>query len=119
MFGSVRELARTLLSFAETRARLAANEFEEQLLRLYEIWAWTVAAAMLIALALIMASVFVLLAFWDSHRLLAAGALTLLYLAGGLAALRVARARNGARPRILGTTIEELKRDREHMEGKP
>jgi len=37
MLASVRELARSLLSIVETRARLAANELEEQTVRLVEI----------------------------------------------------------------------------------
>jgi hypothetical protein len=38
------------------RARIAANELEEQLARVFEIWAWAVAAAVLLVLAVVMAS---------------------------------------------------------------
>jgi uncharacterized membrane protein YqjE len=119
MPGLVREFARSLLSFAETRARIAANELEEQLARVFEIWAWAVAAAVLLVLGVLMASACIVLALWDTHRVLAAGLLTALYLAAGIAAALIARARIKQRPKFLAATLEELARDREQMEKKP
>jgi uncharacterized membrane protein YqjE len=115
MPGLVREFARSLLSFAETRARIAASEIEEQLARLAEIWVWAVSAAVLLVLAVVMASAWIVLAFWDTHRVLAAGLLALLYLIAGIAALLVARARLRERPKFLAATLEELAKDREQL----
>lgn len=119
MPGLVREFARSLLSFAETRARIAANELEEQLARIFEIWAWAVAAAVLLVLGVLMASACIVLALWDTHRVLAAGLLTALFLAAGVAAALMARARMKQRPKFLAATLEELAKDREQMEKKP
>ena len=69
---SVRSAVRTLLAFAETRARLAANEVEEQALRLLEILVWGAAAVLFFCIALVFVSLFIVLIFWDSNRLLAA-----------------------------------------------
>lgn len=119
MPGLVREFARSLLSFAETRARIAANELEEQLARVFEIWAWAVAAAVLLVLGVLMASACIVLALWDTHRVLAAGLLAALYLASGVAAALIARARMKQRPKFLAATLEELAKDREQMSRKP
>lgn len=119
MLGSVRELVRTLLASAETRARLAASELEEQALRLLEIQLWIAGTLFFFGLAVVLLSLVVVLAFWDSHRVLAAALLAVLYfLASGAAAL-VVRAHLRERPRFFSATLEELRKDRERAERLP
>jgi len=113
MLGSAREFARTLLGFAETRARLAASEVEEQTLRLFEIALWTACALFFFGLAIVFVSVVVVLVFWDANRVLAAALLATLYLGAGTAGALVARARWRELPKFLGATLEELRKDRE------
>jgi uncharacterized membrane protein YqjE len=113
MLGSARELARTLLGFAETRARLAASEIEEQALRLVEIALWIACALFFFGLAVVFLSVVVVLAFWDANRVLAAALLTALYLGVGVAGVLMARTRWLERPKFLAATFEELRKDRE------
>src|SRR5471030_1697347 len=98
---SVRSALRTLLAFAETRARLAANEFEEQALRILEVAVWAAAALLLSAIALL----FVVLVFWDSNRLLAAGLVAALFVAGGAVCAMMMRAGLAARPKFLAATL--------------
>lgn len=111
----VRSVLRAVLTFAETRARIAANEFEEQLLRLIEIWIWSVASVFFFAIAVLIGSLFIILALWDTQRVLAAGLLTLLYLGAGIACVMVARRCMGARPRFLATTLDELAKDKKDL----
>ncbi|MCC6211477.1 MAG: phage holin family protein [Burkholderiales bacterium] len=117
MLGSVKELARTLLSFAETRARLAATELEEQAARLAEILIWAAAALFFFAIAVLFAAVLVVLLFWDSNRLLAAGLLAALFAGIAAFAALAARARLRERPKFLAATLAELKQDRERIAG--
>ena len=119
MLGSVRELARTLLAMVETRARLAATELEEQAVRLVEIAIWFALSILFLSVALVFLSLLVLIAFWDTHRLLAAGLLALLYLAVGGTAMLVARARLRDRPPLFSATLDELEKDLAHLEEKP
>ena len=115
MFGSLRELARTLLSFTETRARLAATEIEEQAVRAVEILVWLAAALFLFGVTLLFLAIVILLLFWDSNRLLAAGLLAALFLGSGSAAALVARARMRERPKLLAATLAELELDRQRI----
>lgn len=115
MLGSVRELARTLLSFAETRARLAVTEMEEQAVRLAEILIWLAAALFLFGVALAFLAVLIVLLFWDSNRLLAAGLIAAVFLGAGSAAALIARARMRERPRFLAATLAELELDRDRI----
>jgi len=112
----VRASLRAVLTFAETRARIAANEFEEQLLRLGEIWAWSVAAVFFFAIALLLGSLFIVLALWDTHRVLAAGLLTMLYLAAGGFSVLMVRARMNARPRFFSATLGEFAKDKQDLD---
>ena len=118
MPGPVRELARTLLSFALTRTRLAATELEEQALRMIEILVWTAAALFFIGVATVFVAVLVVLLFWDSNRLLAAGLLAALFVSVAAGAALLARLRWGERPKLLAATLAELERDRDTL-GKP
>lgn len=115
---TVRSAVRTLLSFAETRARLAANEFEEQLLRLLEVAAWAAAAVFFFAIGVLLVSLFIVLVFWDSNRILAAGLLAGLFIASGGVSMLMVRACLAARPKFLAATLAEFEKDRQRM-GKP
>jgi len=115
---TVRSTVRTLLSFAETRARLAANEFEEQLLRLLEVAAWAVAAVFFFAIAVLLVCLFIVLVFWDSNRILAAGLIAGLFVAGGGVSVPMVRSCLAARPKFLAATLAEFEKDRQRM-GKP
>jgi uncharacterized membrane protein YqjE len=115
MPGPVRELARTLLSFVLTRARLAATEVEEQALRAAEILIWLAVALFFLGIAIVFAAVLVVLVFWDSNRLLAAGLLAALFVSIGAGAALFARQRLRERPKLLAATLAELERDRDTL----
>jgi uncharacterized membrane protein YqjE len=119
MLGSAREFVRTLVSVVETRTRLAASELEEQAVRFTEIALWTAGTLFFFGLALVFISLVVVLAFWESNRLAAAGLLAGLYLAAGAVGAWVVRARLRERPPLLSVTLAELRKDREHIERAP
>jgi uncharacterized membrane protein YqjE len=115
MPGPVREFARTLLSFVLTRTRLAATELEEQALRLTEILVWLGVALFFLGIAIVFSAVLVVLLFWDSNRLLAAGLLAALFVAVGAGAALVAHRHLRERPKLLAATLAELERDRDTL----
>lgn len=118
MLGPVREIARSLLSYALTRTRLAATELEEQALRLIEIMAWLAAAMFFAAIAILFVAVLVVLLFWDSNRLVAAGLLAALFVSVATGAALIARRLLRERPPLLAATLAELERDRNTL-GQP
>ena len=118
MLGPVKEFARTLLSFVLTRTRLAATELEEQGLRLVEILIWLVVALFFLGIAVVFVALLVVLLYWDSNRLLAAGLLAALFIAIGTGAALLARLRLRERPKLLAATLAELERDRDTL-GRP
>ena len=118
MPGPVREFARTLLAFVLTRTRLAANEVEDQALRLVEILIWLAVASFFLGISVLFVAVLLVLLFWDSNRVLAAGLLAALFIGSGVAAALIARARLRERPKFLAATLAELERDRNSL-GQP
>ncbi len=118
MLGPVKEFARTLLSFALTRTRLAATELEEQALHLIEILIWLAAALFFLGIAIVFGALLIVLLSWDSNRLLAAGLLGALFIAVGTGAALMARRRLRERPKLLAATLAELERDRNTL-GQP
>ena len=117
MLGPARELAHVLLSFAETRTRLAATELEEQTLRLTEILLWLAVALFFFGIAVVFLALVIVLVFWDSSRLLATGLLAALFIIAGAASALLARVRMHERPRFLAATLAELRRDKERLGG--
>ena len=117
MLGPVRELARTLLSFAETRARIAATELEEQVARLAEILVWAAAALFFSGVALVFVAILIVLLFWDSSRVMATALLAVLFIGIATFSALFARARLRERPKFLAATLAELKQDRERIAG--
>lgn len=110
---SLRSGLRAVLEHAETRAKLAANELEEQGLRLLEVAVWGAAALLLFAMGLAFLAFFVVLLFWDTNRLLATALVTAAFIAGGAASVFMVRAGLAARPKFLAATIAEFHKDRE------
>ncbi|MEH6435258.1 phage holin family protein [Massilia sp. DD77] len=108
---AVGRIGTTVLAMARTRLELAAVELQEETQRLFGYLAWALAAAVLALGALALAVLFVLVLFWDTHRLLAVGGMTLLFALGcGFAVMKL-RGGLAARPPLLGATLAELRKD--------
>ena len=117
LFGSLRSALANFLELAHTRLELLSVEMEARLLNSRHVMLWSVVALFSASLAMLMLALTLLIVFWDTHRLLAAGAITAFFaLLAGAAAL-VVRHRVRARPRLLAATIGELKRDVSALDG--
>ena len=111
LFEGLRTLLASILQLLHTRVELLTTELQEQVQRLLWLFVWTTVALFCAGFALLMLCITVLIAFWDGHRLLAAGCLTGGMLVLLLAALLALRAQWRAGPRWLGASLDELQRD--------
>ena len=108
---SLRRILATLLDLGRTRIELIAVEIEEQIEHAAKLLLWGIAAVYFGSLALLLLAFTIVIAFWDTHRMLAAIGVTAAFaLAAGGAGLSV-RKRLRQRPRILTATTTELRRD--------
>lgn len=115
MIGPVREFARSLVALVETRARLAANELEEQALRFLEIAVWAMLAMFFFGIATVFVALVIVLLAWDANRILAACLLAALFAGVGTLGAIMARRLLRERPRMLVATLGELEKDRERV----
>lgn len=118
LFASVRHMLATALAIAHNRLELITTEIEEELYRVAEILVWAFLAIFFGGLTVLMAAFLVVLLWWDEHRLLAASLTVLVFLAVTAAAVFLTLHKARARPKLLHATIEELKRDRDALEGR-
>ena len=119
LFASARHLFATALAIAHNRLELITTEIEEELYRVAEIMVWAFIGIFFAGLTVLMAAFLVVLLWWEEHRLLAASLTVLVFLAVTVVALAMVRQKATARPKLLHATIEELKRDRDALEGRP
>ncbi len=119
LFASARSVLAALIDIGQTRLQLAGTELEEELLHLAELLLYAAAALFFLGVGIVMATLLLVLVFWDGPRILVLSLAVLLYLAvgAGLALALRRKARN--KPPLLATTIAELRRDRDALLGQP
>jgi uncharacterized membrane protein YqjE len=115
---SLRALGATLLELIGTRAELALVELREEGERRSRMLALALAGTLFLGLGLLLAALFVVALFWDTHRLAAIGGVTLLYLGIAALAFAILRAKLRASPPPFEATLRELAADRELLRGR-
>lgn len=119
LFASLRRILATLSALLQTRLELVSVEIEEQLEYVAALLLWSIAAIFFASLAVLLLALTVVVAFWDSHRLLAAGLVTAVFAAAAVAAALVARRRARRRPKFMAATVAELAADANALDGRP
>ena len=117
LFASVRDLVATALAIAQTRLELVTTELEEEMHRVAEILVWMFVVVFFAGLSVLMLAIVIVVAFWDDHRMLAAGLMTGVFFGLTAIGLLVVRSKVRSRPRLLEGTIEAIRHDREALGG--
>ena len=113
--GSVKRLAATLTAIVSTRLELLANELQEERLRLTQMLLFSLSALFFFGVGILLLTLFIVVLFWDDHRLVVLGGLSLLFFA--LAALMAMLVRNKAqtKSKLFSASIAELAKDSEQL----
>lgn len=111
LFASVRRMFATLLELAHVRLDLVGVELQLEVERATKALLYGFTAVLCGVIALVMLAVTVLIAFWDTHRLLTAGCITALFALGSASMFMHLRHRARTRPPLFQSTVEELSRD--------
>lgn len=112
---SLRALIAGVLAAVRTRGELLQTELAEERLRVAGIVALGVAAAVFLTLGVLLLSVFLILFYWDTHRVLVAGLLALAYLVIGMGCALIARQRSQTKSRLFAASLAELAKDEEQL----
>jgi uncharacterized membrane protein YqjE len=118
LFHSLTHFVGTLIGVLHTRLELLTTEVQEEIQRAASLLIWAFIAAFAAMMALFLAALAVIFAFWDTHRLLVALAMVALFvlIAAVGAVTLMKRLKN--KPRLLSGTLAELARDRDHLKAK-
>jgi uncharacterized membrane protein YqjE len=108
---SVGRLAATLGSLLHTRLELAVVELEQESRRFVSFVLLSLLAVFAIGIALLLAAFFVIVLFWDTHRIAAVVGTSVFFTALGLAIGLGARNSYVKKPTLLSHTIAELRKD--------
>ena len=116
LFGSLKNLAASLVSHLHTRLELFATELAEEKLRLTSLLFGAILALFFIFMAIVLAALFVIAAYWDTpYRLHAVALLAVLFLAGAGITGGMVRAKLKSRPRLFEASLAELYKDRQQL----
>jgi uncharacterized membrane protein YqjE len=111
MFALLRSSFATLIDIGATRLELAATEYEEERLRLLQLLISTITTLLLLSMTVLLATTFVIVLMWDSHRLLAIGILVMAFALATVASALGWRRRLSQQPAFMAATVAELQRD--------
>jgi uncharacterized membrane protein YqjE len=112
---SLRALGATFIALVGTRAELLVVELREETERRKSMLVLAGVAAVFLALGLLLVAFLVVVVFWDTHRIIATAAVTLVYL--GIGAWALARLKEKARtsPPPFEATLAEFAKDLEML----
>ena len=116
LFGSVKNLAASLVTHLHTRLQLFATEFAEEKLRQTSLLFGAIVALLFIFMTLVLAVLFVIAVYWDTpYRLHAVAFLAVLFLAGAVISGGMVRAKLKSKPRLFEASLAELYKDLQQL----
>jgi uncharacterized membrane protein YqjE len=118
LFASIERLVTTLLGLARTRLALVSVELEEQVEYLVSVLLWSIGGFFLAVVTTLLAAVTIIIGFWESHRLLAAGLVTASFALVCFAVYWRIRSLLIARPRLFAASLAELDDDTRALTGR-
>ena len=112
---SLTVMAATLVAIAHTRLELLSADVEEDRAQVLSLLMLAMAALFFLGVGLVLAAILLVVAFWDTHRLLVLGSLAGFFLAAGTAAGAYALHKARTKPRLFAASLSELFKDRQQL----
>lgn len=108
---TARALGASAVELLRIRLELISVEWQEQRERGKEVLVLAVTGGLLLALALLVLTFFVVALFWDTYRLTAIAAVAFVYASGGAWALHRVQVKLRDRPKPFEATLQEFADD--------
>lgn len=115
LFESLKTLSSSLVGIVHTRLELLSTDLAEEREHLVLLLVMALLALFCLGVGIVLVAILVALAFWESHRLMALGGLTGVFLAAGAGAGWLAMHKARARPRLFEASLAELSKDRQRL----
>jgi uncharacterized membrane protein YqjE len=115
LFESLSALATTLLAMAQTRLALLAEEAEAHCQHWLVTALLALGGLLLFAAGLVLGTLSLVMAFWETHRVLVLGVTAGAYGLAGIAVWAWLLHRLRSRPRLFAASLVELAKDRQQL----
>lgn len=115
LVGSIRKLASTIVGIFQTRLEILATEINEARLRSGQLLLLLAVVIFCLGISVVLLAVFVVVLFWDTHRLVALGIMTGSFLGVSLVGLLLIRGKVASSSKMFAVTLAELAKDRERL----
>jgi uncharacterized membrane protein YqjE len=119
LFVSLKNLTATLIAIVYTRLDLISTDLEEGRERMLSLLVVTFVSLFCLCIGVVLLAMMIVVAFWDTHRLLALGSLTGVFLIAGTILSRIAIRELRAMPRMFAASLTELSKDQQELESQP
>ena len=112
---SIKRLLSTLTSIVSTRLELLANELQEERLHLTQMLVLALFTLFCFGIGVLLLTAFIVVLFWDEHRLAALGTLSVVFFALGVLTAVLLRGKMEAKSKLFSVSLAELAKDREYL----
>jgi len=115
LFESLKTLSVSLVSIVHTRLELLSTDVAEEREQLTSFLVLVLVALGCLGVGLVLLAILVVVAFWDTHRLLALAGMTGIFLVAGVGLGWFAIHRVRTKPRLFEASLAELSKDRQQL----
>ena len=115
LFESLKTLSVSLVGIVHTRLELLSADIAEEREHLITLLLLVQLALFFLGVGILLLALLIVVAFWESHRLLALGGLTGLFLLASVGSAWLAVHKTRTRPRLFEASLAELSKDRQHL----
>ncbi len=115
LFESLKTLSGSLIAIVHTRLELLSNDIAEERAHLTSLLVLGLVALFCLGVGVVLLTILIAVAFWESHRLAALGGLTGFFLVAGAGLVWLAMHKARTRPRLFEASLAELSRDRQQL----
>ncbi|MFZ0469937.1 MAG: phage holin family protein [Thiogranum sp.] len=115
LLASLTALAATLVAIAHTRLGLLSTDLEEEREHLTSLMVLALAALFCLGVGVVLATILLVVAFWDTHRLLVLAGLSGFFLTMSMALWAYALHKARAKPGLFAASLSELFKDRQQL----
>ncbi|MBU4500296.1 MAG: phage holin family protein [Gammaproteobacteria bacterium] len=118
LFESLKNLSVSLVGIVQTRLELLSVDIAEERVHQTALIVLALLALFCFGVGVVLLSILIVVAFWESHRLAALGGLAGIFLATGAGVVWFALHKIRTKPKLFQASLAELAKDRQHLKAR-
>ncbi|MRD46556.1 phage holin family protein [Caenimonas koreensis DSM 17982] len=115
LLASLRRMFATVLEIGQVRLHILGNELEQEKLRLFDGLIVAAIGLMLTSIGAVLLCALIIMLFAEGYRIVALAVMTIVFIGGGILAMRAGGQRLRAKTHMFQATLAEIAQDREAL----